>query len=324
MHSSSIHSSSKWNQGQDQPTLCRNYLLSTAPVVAWGAVNNDDSGLDLHFSHGCQGDFPPVSLLKKPPTKLNFPHRFQDLLCRTMRPLERILGFVALGFFIAQPTTVFASASPDTHARIYEVNESPGCDARATAMFSTIVPAPCATETRCSEEAGATDSNSLFEFCSHSQAEYLKFAYGDTLYVLLERYEGSNCEDIASTEVFRADGKCHNSLQYALEVTVAANGAVNIRGRSQTCESGEWANVIDSVPEANVNTGACFAIASRSGELYLIDGANATTDSASASGSVFGSTDTNTTTGLLSSASAQLLSSMAMLTALAAAGAVVL
>lgn len=94
--------------------------------------------------------------------------------------------------------------------------------------------------------------------------------------MLLEHYDDTNCEKLTSTDVYRADGKCHNSLNYALQVVVDTDGTVSIKSRAKTCELGDWGDVINPVRKANVNTGACFPTDIHSAKLYLIDGTNDT------------------------------------------------
>uniref|UniRef100_H3GZD7 Uncharacterized protein n=1 Tax=Phytophthora ramorum TaxID=164328 RepID=H3GZD7_PHYRM len=210
-----------------------------------------------------------------------------------MRLLRLDVGFLAV--VLLAPVFAF-----DTAVRVYEVNESPSCTVRSTAMFSTVVSAPCMIGTPCSEEFGPDGNSSQYEFCGYSQAEYLKLAYGDTFYVLLEHYKDANCEKLTATDVFRADGRCHNSLHYALQVTIDPSGGVTIRSRDQTCESGDWANVIDPVPGEKVNTDECFTMETHSGKLFLLDG----TEDASASTSASSGSTATTATELLSSTSA--------------------
>ncbi|OWZ18565.1 hypothetical protein PHMEG_0007322 [Phytophthora megakarya] len=175
-----------------------------------------------------------------------------------------------------------ASGKP---ASIYEVNESSSCNERSTAMYSTIVPTACPASMQCSEESGADGSNTLHSFCEYDQEDYLKYAYGDTTYALFEHYEGSDCDKLTSTDVFRADGKCHNSLNYALQVVVDSDGTVDIKSRSKTCEVGDWKAFADPIPKEKVNTGVCIDMETHSAKLYLVDGTNAASRSSSASGS---------------------------------------
>ncbi|KAE8983301.1 hypothetical protein PF005_g22514 [Phytophthora fragariae] len=148
-------------------------------------------------------------------------------------------------------------------------------------MFSTIIPTPCTATTPCGEESGAEGNSSLYQFCSYTQEDYLNYAYKDTVYVLLEHYDDADCETLTSTDVYRADGKCHNSLNYALQVVVNTNGSVNVQSRTKTCDLGDWEDVFEPAPKANVNTGVCFPMEMHSAKLYLVDGTNDTSSSSS-------------------------------------------
>ncbi|KAK1946246.1 hypothetical protein P3T76_001799 [Phytophthora citrophthora] len=188
--------------------------------------------------------------------------------------------------------------------KIHEVNESPTCNTTSTAMFSVITPTPCSVNEKCIEESGAAGNSTLYGFCNYNQAEYLSSAYSDTPYVLIDHYSDSNCEDLTSTDVYRADGKCHNSLNYALQVDVASNGTVAVKSRSKTCELGDWSDVLDPVPATNVNSGLCFVVGKHKAKLYLIDGkTGVSTSSASSSGTTNSANDTSLTSSTLSSSS---------------------
>ncbi|KAG7386037.1 hypothetical protein PHYPSEUDO_000705 [Phytophthora pseudosyringae] len=287
------------------------YDLSEKESTGQGCVVDRDAYLKTVFkgapylrierySTNCHDDYESYDIVGYLADDNCHPDKFGSSRLLRMKTAPHRLLHVVLGLLGASRASSAAERA-EAHVRVNEVNESPSCEARTTAMFSTIVQAPCTAETQCTKESGATGNSSLYAFCSYSQAEYLEYAYGGAFYVLLERYKGSNCDHLSSTDVFRADGKCHNSLQYALQVVLASNGEVAIKSRTQTCESGEWGDLIDLVPNEKVNTGVCFPIESRSGKLYLVDGTNGTSASTSSSGSV---SDTNTTLDLLSSASA--------------------
>ncbi|KAL3656460.1 hypothetical protein V7S43_018685 [Phytophthora oleae] len=210
--------------------------------------------------------------------------------------------------------------------RIHEVNESPTCNTTSTAMFSVITLTPCTVNEKCVEESGADGNNTLHGFCNYNQDDYLSYAYSDTPYVLIEHYAGSNCEELTSTDVYRTDGKCHNSLNYALQVVVASNGTVTVKSRSKTCELGEWSDVLDPVSAARINTGLCFPVGKHKVKFYLIDGkAGVSTSSASSSGTANASNDTSLTSSTLSSSSPAYLVSTALVlaTSVTAATAVV-
>ncbi|KAF4037975.1 hypothetical protein GN244_ATG09934 [Phytophthora infestans] len=98
-------------------------------------------------------------------------------------------------------------AATGSRVEVHEVNESPSCNAKATAMYSTIISAPCTVNAECVQESGPNGSNSLYNFCDYDQQTYLKHAYSDTAYVLVENYDDMKCNKLASIDVFRADGK---------------------------------------------------------------------------------------------------------------------
>ncbi|KAG6956384.1 hypothetical protein JG688_00011450 [Phytophthora aleatoria] len=72
-------------------------------------------------------------------------------------------------------------AAIGSRVKIHEVNESPSCSG-STAMYSTIIPAPCTENAECVQESGSVVSNSLYNFCDYDQQTYLKDAYSDTTY----------------------------------------------------------------------------------------------------------------------------------------------
>ncbi|KAG1695091.1 hypothetical protein DVH05_020733 [Phytophthora capsici] len=201
-----------------------------------------------------------------------------------------LFRFYSLAVILVLVFRVIRPGAAIHSVRIHEVNESPTCNTTSTAMFSVITPTPCTGNEKCVEESGAVGNSTLRGYCNYNQANYLSSAYSNTL----------------------ADGKCHNSLNYALQVVIASNGTVAVKSRSKTCEVGEWSDVLDPVPAANVNTGLCFTSGKHKAKLYLIDGkTGVSTSSGSTSGTTNAVNDSSLTSSTLSSSSPACLASTA-------------
>ncbi|KAE9020201.1 hypothetical protein PF010_g7288 [Phytophthora fragariae] len=157
---------------------------------------------------------------------------------------------------------------------ITEINEDPGCEGRTTAIYATITPGSCADNgmyDKCKADNGWGLLSSEYTFCEFDQDAYLRYAFSTSFYVLVEIYWDTPCENLWSTLVLLADGKCHNSVQETVLVTVDED-TLHLQNRGMNCESGVWGNITDPVPTAMVNSGKCFVGEDTSTKVYLVDG----------------------------------------------------
>ncbi|KAE9287264.1 hypothetical protein PF008_g26456 [Phytophthora fragariae] len=181
---------------------------------------------------------------------------------------------------------------------VTELNEDHGCEGRTTAMYATITPGSCADNGKydvCTTENGWGLLSSEYTLCEFDQAAYLQYAFSTSFYVLVEFYWDSPCDNLWKTVVLLADGKCHNTVQETVLVTVDED-TLHLQNRGMNCESGVWGNITDPVPMAMVNSGECFVgvDVKMSTKVYLVNGTAAASSSDSSSTS---STPTNTNSG---------------------------
>ncbi|KAF1782806.1 hypothetical protein GQ600_10643 [Phytophthora cactorum] len=182
-------------------------------------------------------------------------------------------------------------AATGSRVKIHEVNESPSCSG-STAMYSTIIPAPCTENAECIQESGSVGSNSVqllrLRPANVPQGRVLE-------HYVLEHYDDMNCDKLASPDVFRADGKCHNTST----MRFSHKRHCQRQGPKQNVRAWRLGDCGGSIPKANVNTGVCFSMKIHTAKLYLIDGTDDTfASSSSASGSANGTSLTASTLSL--------------------------
>ncbi|GMF24829.1 unnamed protein product [Phytophthora lilii] len=183
--------------------------------------------------------------------------------------LRAFLSIVGCATSLAAPSLVVADSGSASDSNHFDVGSGLK-QVRAYTGYGTL---QCTDASTAMIEEGGCDESSVMECtsflvgagmtyygqgsCSESREAYLKTTFGHSALFMVEYYEDMNCNKLAKSEVYVADGGCHYFTLGVMQIWTAADKSMAALTVNSRCDSIDWSVFMGL--NVSVNTGECVA-----------------------------------------------------------------
>ncbi|KAL4168856.1 hypothetical protein KRP22_012246 [Phytophthora ramorum] len=145
----------------------------------------------------------------------------------------------------------------------------------------------CVPQSEYDKGCEAFDGDYLGGRLRDSRESYLQSTFGNTSLFVVEYFNDNKCGNLIRSDVYLADGQCHNFTQGVMKVLIGSNDSMAEVLYSESCDSGDWDAVEDHVatvdPVQCIVENKCRMTSMRYALINVTPGLNATTGASAAS-----------------------------------------